>query len=192
MTLWKMTTVGVLAGIMLYAVQAFGAEAPKAAGLSATVEAKVATYLLDPAQSGQTFHDKIAKGAKQGEKLPPPPKVDLALVITNTGAKEATINIGGDESQLDLKLEGPGALVVANNIAMTMEFRYGKPITIKPGATLQIPITSLSGGTRGVGQLAYWTEPGDYLLSVTLIAAQGEGQVRIVSAPVKLKVELNR
>ena len=121
--------------------------------------------------------------------MPAPPAVDLTLRITNTTDKDVTISVGGDDSQMQLTLEGPGAVTVNNLVAMTMEFRMGRPVTIAPGKTYEQKITSLAFGMRGISQHAYWTEAGDYTLTATLTYGTGEKQGKVASAPAKLKVE---
>jgi hypothetical protein len=166
-------------------------------GLTAVLMADKATYTLDPAQSGKDFRDRLSPpGNARGGRgpaggLPKPPAVDLTMRITNNSDKDVTIMVGGDDSQMQLKLAGPGAVTVENMVAMTMEFRIGKPVTIAPGKTYDTKITSLAFGMRGISQYAYWTEPGEYTLTATLVYGQGDGkpQGKVESGAAKLKVE---
>ena len=161
---------------------------PKPA-LSATLIANKDTYTLDPAQSGEAFRDSLKNLPKSHDPAPAAPKVDFTLRITNNSQADQTFAIGGDESQLDLKLEGKGAVTIDNLIAMTMEFRSGAPVTLAPGKTYDIAITSLSFGSRGIGRLAYFTEAGDYKLTATLITTQNEKELKISSDAVAFKVK---
>jgi len=159
-------------------------------GLTAAIVANKDKYVLNVNQSGKAFRDRIdaAKNARGMASLPQPPMIDLTLRITNTTAKDVAINVGGDDSQMDLKLEGPGAVSADNNVPMTMEFRIGKPVTIAAGKTADVKITSLAYGMRGISKYAYWTEPGDYTLTATLIYSSGEKQGSVTSGPAQVKV----
>ncbi len=161
----------------------------KAAGpITATLIANKAAYTLDPAQSGQAFRDKLAAIKKSLRPAPASPKVDLTLRLTNTSDKPFTLHLGGDESQISLKLDGPGAVTVDNMLAMTMEFRSGNPVTIEPGKSYDIPITSLTFGARGIAQSAFWTEPGDYLLNAILHATKDDAQAIYTTDAIKIKI----
>jgi hypothetical protein len=149
--------------------------------LSATLVSSKETYPLDPAQSGDAFKAALkARGRK-----PAASKVELTFKITNNTDQEKTITVGGDSSQFKFTLEGPGAVTVENMIPMTRDFRVGQDIKIAPGKSHDIAITSLSGGMRGMTELSYFTEPGDYKLTATLTA----GEIKITSDTLKFKVE---
>lgn len=174
------------------------AAGPKnAAGLTAALIANKDTYTLDPAQSGKAFRDSLearknARGRGMGA-LPAAPAVDMTLRITNTTDKEITITTGGDDSQLNLKLEGPGAVTVDNLVAMTMEFRMGRPTTIPAGKTFDIKVSSLAFGMRGISQHAYWTDAGDYTVTATLTYGTPDNkQDKVTSAATKVKVEAKK
>lgn len=162
-------------------------------GLTATLVANKDTYKLDPAQSGKDFRDKVAPfGERRGgvglNRTPTPPAVDLSLVITNTTNQNVTITLGGDSSQIQLVLQGNGAVSADNLVAMTREFRMGNPTTLAPGQSTEVKITSLAYGTRGISKYAYWTEPGDYTLSATLQYAIGETQGKVTSGQTTLHI----
>ncbi|HVT82141.1 MAG TPA: hypothetical protein VHM90_15975 [Phycisphaerae bacterium] len=173
------------------------------AGLTATLIANKDTYVLNPGQSGKAFRDSLDQmknnrggrrgmgmGGAGGGSLPAPPQVDMVLRITNTTDKDITIGTGGDDSQINLKLEGPGAVSMENLVAMTMEFRISKQTTLAPGKTLDIKVASLAYGMRGISQHAYWTEPGEYTLTATLTYGTPDGQQdKVSSSPTKVKVE---
>ena len=159
-------------------------------GLTAALVLNKDAYVIPAGQSGKGFRDQLtaAKAARGMARLPQPPALDVTFRITNTSDKPVTISVGGDDSQMDLKLDGPGADTLDNIVAMTMEFRIGKPVTIAPGKTYDTKIASLAFGMRGISKYAYWTEPGDYTLTATLIYGNGEKQGTVSSGPAKLKV----
>lgn len=160
-------------------------------GLTATLIANKDAYVLDASQAGKDFRDKIEAMRKGTGRPPAPPTVDLALRITNTTDKDITIHIGGDESTLSLKLDGPGAININPNMPMTMEYRSGNPVTIAAGKTSDIKIGSLLNGMRAMTEYNFWTEPGDYTVTATLTYpnAKGDGQSKLVSGPAKVTVK---
>lgn len=162
-------------------------------GLTAAIVLNKDAYSIPAGQSGKEYHNRLttAGNARGMSRLPQPPALDLTLRITNNANNPVTITYGGDESQITLNLQGPGAITLDNNVAMTMEFRMGKAITIAPGKTYDIKISSLAFGSRGISKYAYWTEPGEYSLTATLLYGNGEKQGTVVSGPAKLKVAAN-
>jgi hypothetical protein len=182
----------VMAGESSASVKVGGTQTPAVApkALAATLIANKNTYTLDPVQSGAAFRDLLKNLRTTGKTAPAAPTVDFTLRITNHSESAQTFPIGGDESQLDMKLEGPGAVTIDNLVAMTMEYRMGNPVTLAPGKTYDIPVTRLAFGTRGIARLAYLTEAGDYTLAVTLVTIQNEKQVRIASDAVAFTVRV--
>jgi hypothetical protein len=188
-----------LTGILGIFAAAWAPKAPASApaggmkneqGLTATLVVNQASYVLNPAHSGAAFRsqmDELKAGRGRGP-LPAPPAVDLTFRIANTTEKPVSIEVGGDNSQMILKLEGPGAVTMDNNVAMTMEFRMGAPVTIAAGKTHDLKIASLAFGVRGISKYAYWTEPGDYTLTASYTYGISEKQGTVTSAPVILKV----
>ena len=184
----------VLSGALLYAADPATAPAAgptDANGLSATLVVNKDTYALDPTQSGKDFRDRIDAMRKTGSRPPAPPQVDLVLRLHNTTDKDLTISVGGDDSNISLKLDGPGAISILPNMPMTMEFRIGKPLAIPAGKTADIKLTSLMNGMRGTTEYNYWTEPGAYTLTATLTYpnARGDAQTKVASAPAKVTVK---
>jgi len=162
-------------------------------GLTATIVVNKDSYVLAKDQAGKDFRDKIdaaknARGGMGGGRLPQPPAVDLTFRISNTTDAPVTISVGGDDSQMNLVLEGVGAISADNNVAMTMEFRIGTPVTLAPGATKDIKISSLAFGMRDISRYAYWTEAGEYTITATLTYGMGEKQGKVTSGPAKVKV----
>ena len=157
---------------------------PAAKTFSATLINNKDSYTLNAAQSGDAFRNSLKQ---QGPK-PPASAVDLTLRLSNNTDADITISLGGDGSQIAFKLSGDNAVNADNLIPMTMEFRQGTPITLKPGQAHDIKIKSLAGGARSLGQMSYYTEVGDYKLTATLTCASGEKQLTLVTDPITIKV----
>jgi hypothetical protein len=162
---------------------------PPAPTIVAKLVLKTDTYRIDPAQEGDAFVRKLRELSRRGELLPEPPAVEMTFTLTNTGARPVTINLGGDASRLDLKLEGPGAITVPSNHARTMEFRVGRDVAIEPGKSLEIPVKRLWHGERGNANASYWTTRGEYLLTASYTSTIEEDRTATFTAPaVKVKV----
>ena len=123
--------------------------------------------------------------AKKMLNLPRPKEIHAELILTNNSNKNIDINIGGDNSYLIIKLEGDGAITTNSGMMMTMDFRMGKNLTIKPGAKHVIPVPSLAHGKRGFTTYSYWTKPGVYELAVSYKS----GNKVYSSKALKVKVE---
>ena len=160
--------------------------------------AKKTTYTLDlGGKTGAEYRELLKE---KGGRLPAPPAVELVLEITNASDKDIKIWDRGDPVQLALKLTGAGAVNATPPLAFTTDFRGPSSVTLGPGKTLSIPVTKLQYGFRGLAQMSYWTEPGEYKLSASYTTAiqpppkgsklrDGFGMVNIVSEAITLKVE---
>jgi hypothetical protein len=165
---------------------------PPAAPL--TLEAKLVlgkdTYTITADQTGDQFRRRITAAARGGT-MPAPPEVDMTLELRNTGTAPTTFAVDSDASYVTLVLAGPGAVTADSNMAMTMEFRMGRPLTLAPGQTHTIPIKSLRFGVRGISKQAYWTEPGEYTLTASYTTHppnQNDQQTTIAAPAVKVQV----
>lgn len=123
---------------------------------------------------------------------PLPPEVDLVLELTNTSGREMTLLVGGGRSQLDLKLDGPGAITVPGGGSMHVEPR--SEVKLAPGAVHKVPIKRLQHGRYGQSG-SYWTEPGQYKLTATykaLVKATSEKEkdkpIEATASPATIKV----
>jgi hypothetical protein len=148
---------------------------PKDMPLEARLVVKQRVYKLDKklaefdfdAHFGEGKPGDRPRGFRNAAQLPKPPAVDLVLEIRNSGKKPIAFNVGGDSERVMLQLEGPGAVSGNRGMMMTMEYRIGKPMTLKPGQVYSRPIKDLSFGTRGISEGAWWTKPGQYTLKAT-------------------------
>ncbi|MDY3562006.1 hypothetical protein R5W23_003437 [Gemmata sp. JC673] len=150
---------------------------------SGTVPAEFKKYL-----------EEIAQAQKDGKPTQPPrpPAVDLVLEIVNTSKDEVTIYVGGDANTWTFDLTGgDGTVSLGSGLAMTLEFRLPKAVTLAPGKSHEIPVKRLSDGARGAGRYVYWTGPGEYKLSAkyTISDKDGEKAYELKSEPVKITVE---
>lgn len=147
---------------------AAGEGAKPAASLEACVVMKTTSFTLPAETRGAAFREAAKKAAKEGSAAATVPTVNAELRIRNTGKDPVTLKLGGDESTISLELSGPGAVNVELMMPMSMEFRFGQAVTIRPGAEHVIPLPTLRSGMRGVVRAAWWTEPGDYELGAQL------------------------
>jgi hypothetical protein len=186
---------------------------PPGAPLEARLIANKALYALDRGGRSPQQYLEAAKAK------PPRVDVDLVLELRNTAATDIKIwaagdyrdeerQAGGDHVRLTLKLDGPGA--VSHTVA-TKRFRPRGPgpkvLTLGPGKTFRLPISSLCYGRHGFvrfdAERACWTKAGDYTLTATYqtavdpapkgaepVRAAGfdGGSVTVTTAPVKIKV----
>jgi hypothetical protein len=195
-----------LAGLAFLMFVGMGQTISQDKGKSVPVElrltAKKTTYTFGlGGQTAAEFKKQIEDSDKTG-KAPAPPAVDLALEFRNTSDKEVKIWIEGDATQLTLDLKGPGAVNnVRKKLAVTLDFRAPKTITLAPGKSYVLPIKSLAHGFRNITAASYWVEPGDYTLTASYKtgispapkgstdAGEGFGTLVLTSSPLKLKVQ---
>ncbi len=201
-SLWMATVLG---GSMVLAPapqDPKGKTDPAGVPVEAKLTVKKDTYKLDlGGKTAAEFREMLKMADEKGGIVPKPPEVEAVLVLKNTGDKEIQIWISGDPVVLTLDLEGKGAINQNLRRAFTTDFRGPKAISLAPGKTHEVPISSLSSGFRGASRHSYWTEAGEHALTVSLKTAvspapkdakdagePGFGQVTITSAPVKIKV----
>ena len=139
-------------------------EPPMKKGIVARLVAKKSTYKLD--LGGKTADDYAAE-AKKGNVNPP--RVDLALMITNYTSSPVRIRTVGSTNRLTLALKGDGAVEAPTNPTVG-KFKTSYQV-LNPKEKLTIPIDQLSSTGRGKGKAGaanlYWTMPGEYKLSAS-------------------------
>ena len=124
-----------------------------------------------------------------GRPVAPAAAVPITLRVHNTTEEAVTFNFGADASSYTLTVKGPGVEVVKYPVIMTREFRIGKPVTLEPGKTFDIPLKELEDGMRGKGRLTIITEPGEYTISATYQMATDKGKGPLLtSEPAKFTV----
>jgi hypothetical protein len=179
-----------------------GKSDPPGAVVEAKLVAKKDTYTLDlGGKSAEDFRKQLKEAEMMGPN-PPAPKVELAIEFTNTSDKEVQLRIAGTQNVIMLDLKGPGAeTIVMKNRPMPRFLIASKTITLAPGKSESVPVSSLAFGLRNLTHAAYWTAPGDYTLSATYQTSMapapkdardvgnGFGAVTLTTAPIKIKVE---
>src|SRR5262249_62320396 len=162
---------------------------------------KKATFDLDLGGRTPAEYRKALQNLDEPNKLPPLPKVDMALELTNTSGKDVQVWVSGSPVTLTLDLKGPGAVKVTPRQFFPAIFILPKPLTLAAGKSLALPIASLSYGRRGIEHPAHWTEPGDYTLQASLTTGlnpppkgvepdkNGFGKATLTSEPIKIKVQ---
>ncbi|MFO0966894.1 MAG: hypothetical protein U0793_15075 [Gemmataceae bacterium] len=172
----------------------------KDVGLTLTLRAKKIAYKLD--LKGKTLKEweEMLTSKKRGLAPPKPPAVDMELEVKNTSKGDIDFWSSGDPVQVQLDLKGPAARTITPPLAFTADFRLPKAMTLKPGDTFRLPLTSLSSGFRGTGTWTYWLQPGEYTLTARyktgvrpvppgVKEVYGAGPVTLVSMPITVKVE---
>jgi hypothetical protein len=78
-----------------------------------------------------------------------------------------------------------------NPIAFPAIFVQPQAVTLAPGKSHEIAVTTLADGRRGLARLVFWTGPGEYKLSAkyTLADAKGGKGPELTSEPIKITVE---
>lgn len=120
--------------------------------------------------------------------------VDLELLVENTGNQPLTFELGGGPPSIEptFDLQGPGAVNRSIPAVFTaMLSRPAERILLAPGKSHAVAIKQLrTANANKKGMACYWTKPGDYTLSATLLTTvKGLGKTTLTSNAVKLKVK---
>jgi hypothetical protein len=113
--------------------------------------------------------------------------LDLTVVMENKSKNDITFNYGGDVTRWALKVEGKGAVDLPYRGPMTMEYRMGKPLTIKAGQSQEFVIAGLRYGSRNMSRWLL-SEPGTYQISATFKGRAGKEKLELASALVKVLI----
>lgn len=132
---------------------------------------KQSKYILPKDRHGEAFRKRIVEET-ESDKLPPPPRVDLALELKNVSDEDVMIFPRGAIIEPDLIVEGKG-VVEPESLRSFSGQSSGSSVqpTIKPGQTYHIGIKSLNpqGGTPWY----FWCEPGEYSIRATYTVYTG-------------------
>jgi hypothetical protein len=124
----------------------------------------------------------------------PSARLNGVLRLTNVGDRPVDVFPEPDLHDgvsLTIEVTGLGAVNLPSRVVHTMEWRTAEPTELGPGATLEIPITSLKSGNRGDSRYSYWTEGGTYRMTVTYRVERSSGEGRsysVTSTPVDVEV----
>jgi hypothetical protein len=162
------------------------------------VRAKELTFTLDLGGKTPDAFRRQLREAAGTDRLPLPPAVNLGLEFRNATNREVRIWVGGDTSELQLDLQGPGAVSVAARSGLDEAFLTQKAVKLAPHQPYTLPIKHLVYGTRGAVRYAYWTEPGEYTLTARYKAAPwtsrgaggdpGADRVTFSAGPLKIHI----
>lgn len=151
-------------------------------------------------QTPDEARDQLRAKARKGQ-LPPAQRVDLSFVLRNTGNRPIQVWTGGEATGMLLQLRGPGWIDVTAPVSPTERGRATKTVRLEPGESCVVPIIELAYRDRGVVHHLYWTEPGEYTLTVQFRTGvrppppgapplkEGFGLVTLSSAPITIRVE---
>jgi hypothetical protein len=137
--------------------------------------------------------EAMAKSQENGERIHPPKAlpVDLVMVLENTSRENVTVYVNGTANTHTFDLTGgAGVVTLKNTAAMPQFIRLPTAVTIEPGKSHEMPITTLADGRRGNARLIYWTGPGEYTLvaKYTLVDQKGIKQSELESEPITISV----
>lgn len=91
--------------------------------------------------------------------------VDLTLEIKNTSDKEVEVWKAGDPVKISFQLEGKGAVTRNVNRPRAAIYMFPAAVKLAPGKSFSIPVRALDNNV----QASYFTEPGEYTLTATLV-----------------------
>ncbi len=104
---------------------------------------------------------------------PDPLPVRLALEVANRTAAPLEILPDGDGSfTLRLVLKGPAVAVMRKGGLVTGGGREAEPVSIAPGQSYRLAIRALAYDVGGQEERAYWTRPGKYSITATVVTRQ--------------------
>ncbi len=144
-------------------------------------------------KSGDALREQLRQG------LIPPPDVDLTMYLFNPGPRNVNIEIN-EATEVEIDLRGPRVVTVpVSGAAPRMPIPL-QSLALPAGQTRTLPIRRLTSVTpRGISYF-YWTEPGEYELTIHLRAEAMLGRVgtrqrpaivTLTSQPMKIVVAGN-
>lgn len=126
----------------------------------------------------------LIRDGAQADRLPPPPRTDLRLVLRNPGREPLHVDVGGKGFECRLDLAGPRYLrLLAGPGARSLVPRMR--LTIPPGGEASIPWPRLIAVEEGRAEYLYPLTAGEYRLTVALrVLARRDGEgPRVVWLP---------
>lgn len=173
---------------------------PKDLPIELTIVSETNEFYFDGrGEQPAKFQQRIRDMEKYGDPLPAT-RVQMNLQIKNKGKSTIRIWESGDATLLTLDLKGPDAMTAEAKRKGT-GFISPTVVSIAPGKTYSIPLTSLTSGFRNETKFAYCGGLGNYQLSASFKTGmsptpQGAkalgndfGEVVLKSAPYAFRVE---
>lgn len=120
-----------------------------------------------PAEFQTDVFRKRITSATDIDQLPPVPKVNLVLVLTNESNQPVAVNPGGSIDEATVTVEGDG-LVRPDSLqgaGGSSSATTPQPV-IPPGETFRVRVRSLNPQENYIDN-AYWTKPGEYRISAS-------------------------
>ncbi|MEM7384648.1 MAG: hypothetical protein AAF514_06850 [Verrucomicrobiota bacterium] len=136
--------------------------------LKAVLLAGQSTYAFNRNYGSPFFHSLLNDETPAND--PPPPEVDLTLLVMNQSEEAVAIYPESPDNLLTLELSGQGA-VTKKRQGPRADHGFvdpGEPYLLPPGARWIFSIKRLAYGQNADSIYAYWTQPGDYLLKAKL------------------------
>jgi hypothetical protein len=124
----------------------------------------------------------------------PAAAVGLTLKLRNTGAVPITVRPRGNQTAVQLDLQGPDVKRLLSTDRAARLALAPASLKLQPGQSEPLTLERLTAGRNGAVESLTWTQPGDYVLSGTLrleawSGGQPAGVVEVVIPPVRLRVE---
>jgi ribonucleotide monophosphatase NagD (HAD superfamily) len=145
-----------------------------------------------PKEYKAALEELVLKQAS-GERIKPPKAlaVDLVLTLENTSKENVTVYVKGTANTHTFELTGgDGIVTLRNTNAMPDFIRLPTAVTLEPGKSYEMSITTLADGRRGTSRLIFWTGPGEYMLTTqfVLLDQHGSRLKELKSEPIKINV----
>lgn len=139
--------------------------------VTARLVARKKTYRLSPEFQTDAFRQRIISETDI-DQLPPVPKVNIVLTITNTGDEPVLVNPRGSIEKATVTIEGEG-LVRPENLqggGGSSSVSTPQPV-VQPGGKFRVSVRSLNPQENFVDNV-YWTKPGTYQISASYCVYQ--------------------
>jgi hypothetical protein len=120
--------------------------------------------------------------------LPPLPALPLEIELMNNGARPLTVEVGGEDAELRLDVQGPGVVRRPAPPEEEAAFLPKQTLGIAPGASRTLRLERLVEGTHKHISYVYLTKPGEYTLTIQLwVRVDGKSE-KLTGGPVHLTV----
>lgn len=174
--------------------KASASEGTIAGGLQMSLVLGASEYEMSPDYKSDDFKEMISSVRRGKENVVRnkfvSPEINGNLVFKNVSKENVVlVEPNNDSVQVTFKLDGDGAVAVKNLVPMTMEFRIGTSVTLKPGEEYSYYVKNMDGGMRGKTESVYWTKPGKYTITAVYQHAKEDGKLILTSAPVTVNVK---